>query len=237
MKARRFVFAAVLMGFTALPLTGLNVQGGENPENPKYNLIYVPTEDQVIEKMFEMAKLSDKDTIFDLGCGDGRVVCMALKKFPGAKGIGIDLNPKRISECMESIEKYKLADDVQNFRLEFRLGDAIKVPDIERANVIFLYMLPEFMDLLEPIAATKLKPGTRIVSHDYRWHVGNWEPDITLENFQGPNRTHTLYRWTVPVTAENTPPVPTAGPDTTKGKGKLDATKGKTLEIPKGKTK
>ncbi len=165
-------------------------------DEKNFNLIYVPTEEEVIDKMFAMAKLTKKDTVFDLGCGDGRICAMACKKF-GCSAVGIDLNPERIKECMDTIKKYGVEKFVNpEFKLEYRLGNALTVPDFNRASVVMLYMLPEFMDLLEPIAQKTLKPGTRIVSHDYRWHKDDWEPEQTIE-FKGPNRTHTLYLWTV----------------------------------------
>jgi cyclopropane fatty-acyl-phospholipid synthase-like methyltransferase len=168
----------------------------KDKEAPKYNLIYVPTEVEVIEKMFDMAKVSKKDVVYDLGCGDGRIVALACKKF-GCRGVGIDLNPERIKECMDTIKKYNVESFVESGKLQYRLGDALKVCDFDQATVVMLYMLPQFMDLLEPVAKQKLKPGTRIVSHDYRWADKDWEPDVTIESFKGPSRTHTLYMWTV----------------------------------------
>lgn len=185
------MFAALVVFTLALPSQG----GDKKDDEKKYNLIYVPTEEVVIEKMFAMAKVKKGDVVFDLGCGDGRIVAMAAKKF-GTRGVGIDLNPERIKECMDTIKKYGVESYVDKGMLEYRLGDALRVPDLNQASVIMLYMLPEFMDLLEPIARKTLKPGTRITSHDYRWRTKDWEPDETIE-FKGPTRTHTLYVWTV----------------------------------------
>jgi SAM-dependent methyltransferase len=185
-----FVVAALLL----LPLAGSWQARADDEKN--FNLIYVPTEEEVIDKMFAMAKLNKKDTVFDLGCGDGRICAMACKKF-GCAAVGIDLNPERIRECMDTIKKYGVEKYVNpEFKLEYRLGNALNVPDFKRASVVMLYMLPEFMDLLEPIAKKTLRPGTRIVSHDYRWRNDDWQPEQTIE-FKGPNRTHTLYMWTV----------------------------------------
>ncbi len=185
----------VLLGaFLLLPLMGPSRTRADDEK--KFNLIYVPTDEQVIEKMFEMAKMKKSDVVFDLGCGDGRICAMACKKF-GCSAVGIDLNPERIKECMDTIKKYNVEEFVDpKFMLEYRLGNALKVPDFNRASVVMLYMLPEFMDLLEPVAKKQLKPGTRIVSHDYRWRDKEWEPEQTVD-FKGPNRNHTLYMWTV----------------------------------------
>jgi SAM-dependent methyltransferase len=151
-------------------------------------IIYVPTPESVVEKMLDMCKVGKKDVVFDLGCGDGRVVCMAAKKF-GAKGVGVDIDPARIKDCMETMKKYEVTKE----QVDIRQGDALKVKDLENASVIALYMLPEFMEKLEK-QVERLKPGTRIVAHDYPFP--NWKADQTVE-FKGPDRTHTLYMWTV----------------------------------------
>jgi cyclopropane fatty-acyl-phospholipid synthase-like methyltransferase len=191
MTGKRILVVGALL---LLPLVGSLPTRADDEK--KFNLIYVPTDEQVIEKMFDMAKMSKKDVVFDLGCGDGRICAMACKKF-GCAAVGIDLNPERIKECMDTIKKYGVEEYVDpKFMLEYRLGNALNVPDFNRASVVMLYMLPEFMDLLEPIAKKTLKPGTRIVAHDYRWRNPDWEPEQTVE-FKGPNRTHTLYQWTV----------------------------------------
>ncbi len=190
MIAKRMLLPAALL---MLPLVWLAPSRAD--DDKKFNLIYVPTDEKVIEKMFEMAKVNKKDVVFDLGCGDGRICAMACKKFDCA-AVGIDLNPERIRECMDTIKKYGVEDHVEKFKLEYRLGNALTVPDLKKATVIMLYMLPEFMDMLEPIAKKNLKPGTRIVAHDYRWRNKEWEPEVTID-FRGPSRNHTLYMWTV----------------------------------------
>src|SRR5437867_3468173 len=106
---RRRIVSFALLTAAALGLAALAARHSQAQEKdkevPKFNLIYVPTDEKVIDKMFEMAKVNKKDTVFDLGCGDGRIVAMACKQF-GASGVGVDLNPQRISECMETIKKY-----------------------------------------------------------------------------------------------------------------------------------
>ena len=84
---------------------------------------------------------------------------------------------------MDTIKKYGVEDYVdKKFMLEYRLGNALNVADFNRASVVMLYMLPEFMDMLEPIARKTLKAGSRIVSHDYRWSNKDWEPEQTVES-------------------------------------------------------
>jgi len=189
MRLRRFFFVGAALALALLSLSS-GLQADDDRDEKKYNLIYVPTPEIVVEKMFEMAKVKKGDVVYDLGCGDGRVVAIAAKKF-GTRGVGIDLNPVRIKEAHETVKKYKVEKLV-----EIRQGDALKVKDFNKATVVALYMLPEFMNWLEPIAKKTLKPGTRIVSHDYKWD-SDWQPEQTIE-FKGPERTHILYLWTVP---------------------------------------
>jgi SAM-dependent methyltransferase len=163
----------------------------EDPAKPKYNVqTYLPTADEVILKMFEMAKVDEKDVVFDLGCGDGRILYMAAKKF-GCRCVGLETNPDRIVEAMVLAKKYNVGELV-----EIRHGDALKPKDISDATVVVLYMFPEFMNLWQPIAKEKLKPGTRILSHDYEWNIGNWDPDQTVV-VRSPTREHKVHLWTV----------------------------------------
>ena len=151
-------------------------------------ILYVPTPEPVVEKMLDFAGVKKGDVIFDLGCGDGRVVAMAARKF-GCKGVGVDIDPARIEDSRKTLKKY----DVEKL-VDIRKGDALKVPDLGEANVVMLYMLPDFMELWQPIALKVLKPGTRIVSHDFCFP--NWVPDKEID-VQGPDRVHKLYLWTV----------------------------------------
>ncbi len=174
----------IAAAFVVVPVVAL----AQIPDDFKCRIIYVPTEETVVEKMFEMAKVNKDDVVFDLGCGDGRIVCLAAKKF-GAKGVGVDIDPERIKDCMKTMKKYGVTKDL----VDIRQGDALKVKDLERATVIMLYMLPEFMEKLEP-QLVRLKPGTRIVAHDYPFP--NTKADQIVE-FKGPSREHTLYMWTL----------------------------------------
>lgn len=168
----------------------------DDKDQPKYtNETYVPTADEVIAKMFEMGKVGKDDVIFDLGCGDARILYDAAEKF-GARGVGLELNPKRIREAMDQFEKRGGLDKLGT-KVEVRHGDALKVKDIGEATVVVLYMFPEFMDLWFPIAKEKLKPGTRILSHDYSWTKG-WEP-TRVETVSSKSRdNHKVLLWVVP---------------------------------------
>lgn len=127
---------------------------------------YVSTPMVVVEKMLEMAKITEKDILYDLGCGDGRIVIMAAKIY-GACGVGIDIDPERIKES----KAYASVAGVEDL-VEFRVQDAMKA-NISQATVVTLYLLPESNALLRPILEEQLKPGARVVSHNY--HMPGWE--------------------------------------------------------------
>ena len=184
----RIVSIVICVAALAFPLAG--AQDKDKKKDDPCEIIYVPTEQDVVEKMLEMAKVKKDDIVYDLGCGDGRIVCTAAKKY-GAKGVGIDIDPDRIRDCMATMKKFGVTKE----QVEIRQGDALKVKDLERATVIALYMLPEFMRKLEP-QLKRLKPGTRIVAHDYRFP--ETEPDQVIE-FQpaAGGRAKFLYLWTI----------------------------------------
>jgi SAM-dependent methyltransferase len=127
---------------------------------------YVPTPRPVVEKMLEMADLDRNDIVYDLGCGDGRIVIMAAKRY-GARGIGIDLDPQRISESQLAAAEAGVEDLV-----EFRMEDATK-SDFSDATIVTLYLLTESNELLRPELERQLKPGAYVVSHNYP--IPGWE--------------------------------------------------------------
>ncbi len=206
------------------PLTTGGEKGKGKKDDPKYNTeTFVPTADEVIEKMFEMGKVNKKDLIFDLGCGDNRICFMACKKF-GCRGIGIETNPKRIREAMDKFDELNKGNALYSSPVEFKLplvetrhADALECKDIGDATVVVMYMFPEFMNYWFPIAHQKLKPGTRILSHDYSWdakyvkehyNLVAWEPVATAtvksasrENFSGRDN-HKVLMWIVPEKAK-----------------------------------
>ncbi|MCJ7582783.1 MAG: class I SAM-dependent methyltransferase [Candidatus Aminicenantes bacterium] len=127
---------------------------------------YVPTPENVVEKMLSMAQIDKDDILYDLGCGDGRIVIAAAIKY-GIRGVGVDIDPKRISES----NAHALYAGVENI-VEFKLQDVFKV-DFSEATVIMVYLLPESLRLLRPVFDTLLAPGTIVVSHNYA--VPGWE--------------------------------------------------------------
>jgi predicted O-methyltransferase YrrM len=149
---------------------------------------YVPTPEVVVEQMLALAKVTKNDVLYDLGSGDGRIVITAAQKF-GTRGVGVDINPERIREAKENARKAGVTDLVQ-----FRQQDLFET-DISKATVVTLYLLPDINLKLRPRLFKELKPGTRIVSHDF--DMGEWKPERVVQ-VQGPARQHTLYYWVVP---------------------------------------
>jgi len=128
---------------------------------------YVPTPQDVVDRMLELAGVKKDDVVYDLGCGDGRIVITAAKKY-GARGMGVDISPERIAESNANAEAAGVSGLV-----EFRLQDAMTV-DVSRATVVTLYLLGTSNRKLRPILTRQLKPGARIVSHAFS--MGDWEP-------------------------------------------------------------
>src|SRR5436853_2120567 len=185
---KRLMMLLAVGTLMSLPLLGGAQDTKEKPKPEYSDFTYVPTADEVIFKMFEMGKVNKDDVIFDLGCGDGRILYMAAKKF-GARGVGLDLNPERIKEAMDQSVKFDVGTLV-----EIRHGDALKPKDLSDATVVVMYMFPKFMNLWQPIAKEKLKPGTRILSHDYAWEIGDWPPDQTV-TVKSATREHKVHMW------------------------------------------
>lgn len=161
------------------------------PRRP--DVIFVPTPQGVVDKMLELAQVTKDDLVYDLGCGDGRIVVTAAKRF-GCKAVGFDIDPQRIKESQENVEKNAVGDLV---RIEQR---DIFTLDLSKANVITLYLLPELNVKLIP-QLEKLKPGSRIVSHDF--DMEGVKPDqvveVTSDDAYG---EHTVYLWTTPLKKE-----------------------------------
>ena len=145
---------------------------------------FVPTPDNVVERMLQIAKVGPDDVVYDLGSGDGRIVIAAARK-RGARAVGIDIDPARIRESRENARKAGVTKRVE-FRQE-NLFDA----DIREATVVTLYLLPAVNLRLRPKLLADLRPGTRIVS--YGFHMGDWKPTATAEVGNS-----TVYFWVVP---------------------------------------
>jgi ribosomal protein L11 methylase PrmA len=148
----------------------------------------VPTPHEVVAKMLELAKVAKDDLVYDLGCGDGRIVVAAAKKY-GCKAVGYDIDPQRIKEAKENVKK----NDVEELA-KIEQKDIFEL-DLSKANVITLYLLPSLNVKLIP-QLEKLKPGSRIVSHDF--DMRGVEPDEKID-MTAKGTSHTIYLWTTPL--------------------------------------
>ena len=148
------------------------------------DVIYVPTPHDVVERMLQMAKVGPGDVLYDLGSGDGRIPIAAAKKF-GIRAIGIDIDPQRIREANANAKRAGVAKLVS-----FSQEDLFKA-DFRNASVVTLYLLPELNEKLRPRLWAELKPGTRIVSHQF--DMGDWQPQQKIDV-----NGRTIYFWTVP---------------------------------------
>ncbi len=161
-----------------------------DPRNPDKAVVrWVPTPQDIVEKMVELAGVKDGDVVYEPGPGDGRVLITSVKR--GAKkAVGIELDPKKAEEARANAKKAGVAD-----RVEIRVGDALQVTDYGEATVIMLYMGDEFNNLLRPLFEKQLKPGTRIVSH--RFTMGDWKPDKTITVQGEDGDEYVLHLWIV----------------------------------------
>jgi predicted RNA methylase len=148
---------------------------------------YVPTPEDVVERMLRLAQTTRDDVVFDLGSGDGRIPIAAAKRF-GARGVGIDIDPRRIEESRANA----VAAGVEQL-VEFRLGDALKA-DVSTATVVTLYMLGSGNAALRPVLTKQLRPGARIVSHAFSMGPA-WPADAVDQFVSARGDEVTLYLW------------------------------------------
>lgn len=174
---RRTAVAAALL----LPCWAARAQGGSPVKT--LEVPYVPTPPATVQRMLELAKVGRNDVLYDLGCGDGRIVVAAAKE-RGARGVGVDIDPERIAEARANA-KYAGVES----RVEFREGDLFRM-DLSPASVVTLYLLPHLNMRLRPQLWRQLKVGSRVVSHDFG--MGEWDPD--REERVG---SSTVYLWTI----------------------------------------
>jgi trans-aconitate methyltransferase len=146
---------------------------------------YVPTRQDVVEAMLVMAGVTSKDTVYDLGCGDGRIVITAAQKY-GARGVGVDISPERIAEARYNARAAKV-EHLVTFRVE-----NLFETDVSKATVVTLYLLPDVNVALRPRLQSQLAPGSRIVSHDFDMGP-EWRPEKTQRI-----GNDWVYFWTVP---------------------------------------
>jgi precorrin-6B methylase 2 len=195
-SAAALAFAALAGGAFAYFDESYAQQGPADADNPRLDVIYVPTPHQVVKRMLELAKVGPDDIHYDLGSGDGRIVIAAVKDFKARKGVGIDLDPQRIKEANENLAKAGVGD-----RVSF-LNKNIFEADFSEANTISLYLLSTLNLKLRP-TILNMKPGTRIVTQSFS--MSDWDPDhkehveFDDNGFKG---TRTVYLFIVPAKAE-----------------------------------
>ena len=182
MRRRQF-----LAGVGAVGLSGVLGAQEKGAALRGPDVIFVPTPNDIVETMLRMAAVTKQDTVYDLGCGDGRIVITAAQRY-GARGVGIDIDPERVAEATQNVAKAGVADRVKILR-----GDLFEA-DISAATVVTLYLLTDLNLKLRPKLLRDLKPGTRVVSHAFA--MGDWKPERTTE-VSGT----TVYLWRIPLRA------------------------------------
>jgi len=170
-------------------LTAQTPKPARQPDVP-----YVPTTEEAVQAMLKLAGVKKTDVVYDLGCGDGRIVVAAAKTY-GARGVGIDINPERIKEAKENAKKA----GVENL-VRFEENDLF-LASFKEATVVTLFLLPQINLKLRPKLLSELKPGTRIVSNTF--DMGDWKPEKEMnlgdsEGLEFSSLSQRLYLWTVP---------------------------------------
>jgi SAM-dependent methyltransferase len=189
-KLRRWATVSVLLAVSAIAVLPTHCQEARTPD-----VIFVPTEQAVVDEMLRVAKVSKGSVVYDLGCGDGRIVITAATHF-SARGVGIDIDPERIGESQQNARAMGVSD-----RVNFIQGDLFQT-DFHEATVVMLYLSSVVNVRLRPILLRQLKPGTPVVSHDFL--MGDWQPDET-NSVNGaaillwivPARVAGVWQWTV----------------------------------------
>jgi len=168
----------------AVAMLAASLAAAQQSSTPHLDVPFVPSPNEVVDGMLKLARIKRTDTLYDLGCGDGRIVIAAAKQY-GAHAVGIDIDPDRIREARENARKA----GVENL-VRFEENDLFKA-DIHSATVVTLYLLPNVNMRLRPKLLKDLKPGTRIVSHSF--DMEDWKPDRE----ESIDYRH-IFLWTVP---------------------------------------
>jgi SAM-dependent methyltransferase len=170
----------------------------QQPQAIKKDVPYVPTPQNVVNEMLTLANVTKDDVVYDLGCGDGRLVITAVQKFGARRGFGVDIDPQRIAESNANAKTAGVTD-----RVSFAVQDLFQT-DMKEASVVTLYLLPAVNLKLRPKLLSELRPGTRVVSHSF--DMGDWKPDKTVTVQPG---GQVLYLWTIPAKTSQSAPAAT----------------------------
>ena len=185
---RSFLFGALALS-GAWPLRAHAAAPADEPFS-----FYFPTPQATVQRMLELARVTADDFVIDLGSGDGRIVIAAAKQY-GARGLGIDIDAALVEKSIAEAKRQKLTD-----RVRFEVGDVVAA-DLTRASVVTLFLLPTLIARVQPKLLSELKPGARIVTHEFP--LADWPPDETLILYAptrnaGSGGDSTLRLWTVP---------------------------------------
>jgi SAM-dependent methyltransferase len=188
MRLRKTCSCVLLWLLSAAALLAQTAPPKRHPDVP-----YVPTTEAAVQAMLKLARVKSTDVVYDLGCGDGRIVIAAAKTY-GARGTGIDINPERIKEARENARKASLEKLVR-----FEENDLFEA-GIHEATVVTLFLLPTVNLKLRPKLLKDLKPGTRVVSNTF--DMGDWKADqettVGTIDEEDTYLSHRLYLWVVP---------------------------------------
>jgi len=190
-RTRSILLRCVLAGVAVAAIAGLVFAppaAGQAAKPRQPDVHYVPTPQSVVDAMLDLAQVTKNDVVYDLGCGDGRIVITAALR--GARGVGIDIDPLRIREANAQARDANVDD-----RVQFLEADLFKA-DISKATVVTLYLLTSLNLKLQPKLLKELKPGTRIVSHTF--DMGAWKPEQTVQVDDS-----TIYLWKIPASRDN----------------------------------
>ncbi len=181
------VAAACLAGAASAQPTRTAQQPAAQPQRAP-DVPYQPSTMDVVQVMLNLGRVGATDMVYDLGCGDGRIVIAAVRE-RGARGVCVDIDPQRIAEARENARRAGVDD-----RIRFLTQDLF-LTDIRDASAVMLFLWPEVNRALRPKLLRELKPGTRVVSH---WHdMGDWRPQETVRVSSG-GRERPIYLWTIP---------------------------------------
>src|SRR5918997_5475926 len=179
----RILALALMLSVASTPYAFAQAATQEAPTR-RPDVIYVPTPEEVVEAMLQVANVTKNDIVYDLGSGDGRIPITAAKKY-GARAIGIDIDPQRVKEANENLKQAGVSGNVKF------LNQDLFETNLSEASVVTLYLLPSLNIKLMPKLMKELKPGTRIVSHAF--DMGDWKPEKELD-VDG----RKVYYWTIP---------------------------------------
>jgi precorrin-6B methylase 2 len=179
----RFRFSSRSIRMSAMRADGGGIRT-DDELNAARDVPFVPTDDAVVAAMLRLAAVTPDDVLYDLGCGDGRIVIAAAKRY-GARGVGVDIDPRRIVECRENAARAGVGD-----RVAFLEQSFFEV-DLRPASVLALYLLPSMNIRLRPKMLAEMRPGSRVVSNHFE--IGDWRADVVEERHH-----RRLQKWVVP---------------------------------------